>query len=143
MTAVMRRLACLLLVLIAIPAARADLQPLASAAYEYRSGLYNLQATELGGDEARAELQELMAGADQAAAEKLAESMVPAGYEVFGLWMSLVEIKTKLGKGLQAAYAAYLATENAMDFGTKGERLSGARQGVGEHRSRRRSAGSL
>jgi hypothetical protein len=69
MTAVMRRLACLLLVLIAIPAARADLQPLASAAHEYRSGLYNLQATELGGDDARAELQELMAGTDQAAAE--------------------------------------------------------------------------
>ena len=38
MTAVMRRLACLLLVLIAIPAARADLQPLASAAYSTAAG---------------------------------------------------------------------------------------------------------
>src|SRR5262245_6467351 len=119
MTAVMRRLACLLLVLIAVPAARADLQPLASAAYEYRSGLYNLRSTELGGDEARAELQDLMAGTDQAAAEKLAESMVPAGYEGYSLWMGLADIKAKLGKGLQAAYAAYLATENAMDSGEK------------------------
>src|SRR4029453_17789850 len=119
MTAVMRRLACLLLVLIAIPVARADLQPLASAAYEYRSSLYNLQATDQDADEARAALQDLLAGTDQAAAEKLAESMVPAGYEGFGLWMSLVEIKAKLGKGLQAAYAAYLATENAMDSGEK------------------------
>ncbi len=33
--------------------------------------------------------------------------------------MNLVEIKSKLGKGLQAAYAAYLATENAMDSGQK------------------------
>ena len=121
MTAVVRRLACLLLVLIAIPTARADLQPLASAAYEYRSSLYNLQATNQDADDARAELQELLAGTDQAAAEKLAESMVPAGYEVYGLWMSLVEIKSKLGKGLQAAYAAYLATENAMDSGQKAQ----------------------
>ena len=37
--------------------------------------------------------------------------MVPAGYENYQLWMSLDEIKTKLGKGLEAAYAAYLATE--------------------------------
>jgi alpha-2-macroglobulin len=121
MTAVVRRLACLLLVLIAIPAARADLQPLASAAYEYRSSLYNLRATNQDADDARAELQELMAGTDQAAAEKLAESMVPAGYEVYGLWMGLVEIKSKLRKGLQAAYAAYLATENAMDSGQKAQ----------------------
>ncbi|HJR21752.1 MAG TPA: MG2 domain-containing protein, partial [Dongiaceae bacterium] len=121
MTAVMRRLACLLFVVIAIPAARADLQPLASAAYEYRSGLYNLRATDLGGDEARAELEKLMSGPDQTAAETLAESMVPAGYEVFGLWMSLVDIKSRLGKGLQASYAAYLATENAMDSGQKAQ----------------------
>src|SRR4029450_7495827 len=115
MTAVMRRLACLLLVLIAIPVARADLQPLASAAYEYRSSLYNLQATDQDADDARPALQDLAAGADQAAAEKLAESMVPAGFEDYRLWMTLAEIKIKLGKGLQAAYAAYLATENAMD----------------------------
>ena len=121
MTAVMRRLACLLFVLIAIPAARADLQPLASAAYEYRSGLYNLRATDLSGDEARAELEELMSGPDQAAAETLAESMVPAGYEGFGLWMSLADIKSRLGKGLQASYAAYLATENATDSGQKAQ----------------------
>jgi uncharacterized protein YfaS (alpha-2-macroglobulin family) len=119
MTAVMRRLACLLLVLIAIPVARADLQPLASAAYEYRSSLYNLQATDQDADDARAALQDLAAGADQAAAEKLAESMVPAGIEDYRLWMTLAEVKTKLGKGLQAAYAAYLATENAMDQAEK------------------------
>src|SRR5262245_1505745 len=119
MTAVMRRLACLLLVLIAIPAARADLQPLASAAYEFRSSLYNVQGTGLDADEARAELQELAAGTDMAAAEKLAESMVPAGYEDYPFWMTLAEIKTKLGKGLQASYAAYLATENAPDNAQK------------------------
>ncbi|HKP22713.1 MAG TPA: alpha-2-macroglobulin, partial [Dongiaceae bacterium] len=119
MTAVMRRLARLLLVLIAIPVARADLQPLASAAYEYRSSLYNLQASDQEAEDARAALQELATGADQAAAEKLAESMVPAGFEDYRLWMTLAEVKTKLGKGLQAAYAAYLATENAMDQAEK------------------------
>ncbi|WP_162917658.1 alpha-2-macroglobulin family protein [Dongia deserti] len=115
MTAVMRRLACLLLVFIAIPLASADLRSLASAAYEYRNGLYNVPATDLDAAEAHAELQELAAGPDQAAAEKLAESMIPAGYEDYQLWMSLIEIKTKLSKGLEAAYAAFIATEAAFD----------------------------
>jgi len=115
MTAVMRRLACLLLVFIAIPAARADLQPLASAAYEYRNQILNLPATDLEAGEARAKLQEFAAGPDPKAAEAMAESMVPVGYEDYGLWMILVDVKTKLGKGLDAAYAAYLATEVAGD----------------------------
>lgn len=116
MTAVMRRLACLLLVLIAIPSASADLRPLASAACEHRNRLYNLPAIDLEAAEARAELQELAAGPDQAA-EKLAESMIPVGYEDYQLWMDLVAIKSSLGKGLQAAHAAYLATEAA--FGSR------------------------
>lgn len=119
MTAVMRRLACLLLVFIAIPSASADLRPLASAAYEYRNGLYNVPATDLDAAEARAELQELAAGPDLAAAETLAESMIPTGYEDYELWMSLAGIKSRLGKDLQGAYAAYLATEAAFDSGQK------------------------
>ena len=119
MTAVMRCLACLLLVFIAIPSANADLQPLASAAYEYRNQIQSVPATDLEADEARAKLQELAAGPDQKAAETMAESMVPVGYEDYRLWMTLVEIKTKLGKGLDAAYAAYLATEAAGDPGQK------------------------
>jgi len=118
MTAVVRRLACLLLlVLIVAPfgAARADLQQLASAAYEYRNGLYNVKAAEGEAEEAQATLQELTKGENQVAAEKQAESMVPAGYETYDLWMTLAEIKTKLGKSLDAAYAAYLATEAAGD----------------------------
>ncbi len=115
MTAVMRRLACLLLVLIAIPSASADLQPLASAAYEYRNQLLSKPATEAEAGEARADLQDLAAGPDQVAAETLAESMVPVGYEDYGMWMTLAEVKTKLGKELEAAFAAYLATEAAGD----------------------------
>ena len=72
MTAVMRRLACLLLVFIAIPSASADLQPLASAAYEYRNQLLNKPATDAEAGQARAELQDLAAGPDQVAAETLA-----------------------------------------------------------------------
>ncbi|HEV8389270.1 MAG TPA: alpha-2-macroglobulin, partial [Dongiaceae bacterium] len=119
MTAVMRRLACLLLVFIAIPSASADLQPLASAAYEYRSQLYNLKAADGEAEDARATLRELAAGDDPVAAEAQAESMVPAGYEDYQLWITLAQIKTKLNKGLDAAYAAYLATEAAQDSGQK------------------------
>src|SRR5262249_22425938 len=110
MTAVVRRLACLLLVLIVAPVAvaRADLQALSSAAYDYRNQLYSLKAATGEADEALARLQELAAGQDQAAAESQAESMVPAGYENYDLWMTLAQIKTKLNKGLDAAYAAYL-----------------------------------
>ncbi|MEZ5829934.1 MAG: MG2 domain-containing protein [Dongiaceae bacterium] len=115
----MRRLACLLLVLIAIPAARADLQPLASAAYEYRERLLSLRSTDLGEDEAHARLQTLVAGSDAAAAETLAESMVPAGYDDYQVWMTLVDIKAKLSKDLDAAYAGYLATEAADDSAQK------------------------
>src|SRR6185369_6989007 len=104
-------------VFIAIPSANADLQPLASAAYEYRSQILSVPATDLEADEARAKLQELTGEPDQKAAETMAESMVPVGYEDYRLWMTLVEIKTKLGKGLDAAYAAYLATQAAGDPG--------------------------
>jgi alpha-2-macroglobulin len=119
MTAVVRCLACLLLVLIAIPVASADLQPLASAAYEYRNKLYNLKAAEGEAGEAAATLRELAAGDDQAAAETQAESMVPAGFENYEFWITLAQIKSKLDKGLDAAYAAYLATEAANDQAQK------------------------
>ncbi|HET6161993.1 MAG TPA: alpha-2-macroglobulin [Dongiaceae bacterium] len=115
MTAVVRRLALLLLVFIAIPSASADLQQLASAAYEYRNQLYNVKAADGEAEEARARLQELAANQDQVAAETQAESMVPAGYEDYQLWITLAQIKTKLNKGLDAAYAGYLATEAAGD----------------------------
>jgi uncharacterized protein YfaS (alpha-2-macroglobulin family) len=115
MTAVVRRLACLLLVLIAIPSAHADLQSLASAAYDYRNRLYSVKATDLEAADARAELETLAAGPDQAAAETMAESMIPPGYEDYQLWISLAGIKSKLNKGLEASYAAYLATEAAFD----------------------------
>ena len=106
MTAVARCLACLLLVFIAIPLASADLQPLASAAYEYRNKLYNAKAAEGEAAEATATLQALAAGDNQAAAEAQAESMVPAGYENYELWITLAQIKSKLDKGLEASYAA-------------------------------------
>ena len=120
MTAVMRRLACLLLVLIAIPAARADLQPLASAAYEYRSRLYSVPTTELDADDgarraAGADGRTRPSGGGEAGGEHGAGGL----RGLSDLWMSLADIKTKLGKGLQAAYAAYLATENAIDSGQK------------------------
>lgn len=118
MTAVMRRLACVLIALFAIVApdlAAADLQQLNSAAYEYRNRLYSLQAAQGDYDLLRADLDALAASGDQVAAETLAESMVPAGYESYALWRSLIDIKTKLGKGLEAAYAAYLATEATGD----------------------------
>jgi uncharacterized protein YfaS (alpha-2-macroglobulin family) len=115
MSAVVRRLACLLLVLIAVPlsAAKADLQALASAAYEYRNQLYNLKAFDGDAQEAADALRALAAGQDQAAAEAHVQSMVPAGYENYELWITLAQIKTNLDKGLDAAYAAYLATEAA------------------------------
>src|SRR5262245_37591836 len=122
MTAVMRRVACLLLlVFVAAPlnTASADLQQLSSAAYEYRNSLYNLPAADVDADEARSNLEALAAGPDQVAAETLAESMVPAGYEDYRLWATLTQIKTRLGKGLEATYAAYLAMEYA---GEPGER---------------------
>ncbi|HEY1384319.1 MAG TPA: alpha-2-macroglobulin [Dongiaceae bacterium] len=117
MSAVLRRLACLLLVFIAVPmsAARADLQLLSSAAYDYRNQLYNLKAAEGEAEDAAARLKDLAAGQDQAAAEKQAESMVPAGFESYELWMTLAQIKSRLNKGLDAAYAAYLAAEAAGD----------------------------
>src|SRR5919108_5684373 len=108
MTAVMRRLACLfLLVFVVAPfgTAAADLDELSSAAYEYRGRLYNLPPAEGDPDEARLRLEELAAGPDQVSAETLAESMVPAGYEDHQLWATLAQIKTRLGKGLEAAYA--------------------------------------
>jgi hypothetical protein len=115
MSAVLRRLAFLLLVFIAAPlsVAHADLQALASAAYDYRNHLYNLKAAEGEADEADAKLQDLAAGQDQVGAEKQAESMVPAGYESYELWITLAQIKIRLNKGEDAAYAAYLATEAA------------------------------
>ncbi len=122
MTAVMRRLACLvLLVATFVPSgtATADLQSLSSAAYEYRGRLYGQPAAEGEPEDARRTLDELAAGADQVAAETLAESMVPAGYEDYQLWMTLVQIKGKLGKGLDAAYAAYLAMDAAGERGQK------------------------
>src|SRR5690348_8035219 len=115
MSAVVRCLACLLLVFIAIPVASADLQPLASAAYEYRNKLYNAKAAQGEAGEAASTLRELAAGDDQVAAETQAESMVPAGYENYELWITLAQVKSKLDKGLEAAYAAYLATEAAND----------------------------
>ena len=118
MTAVMRRLASLFVALVAIVApnlAAADLQQLSSAAYEYRNNLYSVPPSSGDYEQLRAQLDDLMAGTDQAAAETLAEGMVPAGYENYDLWRSLFEIKTKLGKGLDAAYVAYLATEYAPD----------------------------
>ncbi|HEX6118188.1 MAG TPA: hypothetical protein VFZ03_01980, partial [Dongiaceae bacterium] len=115
MSAVLRRLACLLLVFVAVPfsSARADLQALASAAYEYRNQLYNLKAFDGDAQGAADALRALAAGQDQVAAENQVESMVPAGYENYALWIALAQIKTKLDKGLDAAYAAYLATEAA------------------------------
>ncbi|MGH6893600.1 MAG: hypothetical protein ACREEP_15220, partial [Dongiaceae bacterium] len=100
-------------------AATADLQSLASAAYEYRNRLYNLPAADGDAEEARGALRELAAGADQVAAETLAESMVPAGYEDYQLWMMLAQVKGKMGKGLDGAYAAYLAMEAAGEPGQK------------------------
>jgi uncharacterized protein YfaS (alpha-2-macroglobulin family) len=119
MTAALRGLACLLLVLIAIPAASADLQPLASDAYEYRNRLLGVSPADLEAGEARAELQALAAGPDAQAAETMAESMVPMGYEDYRLWMALVDVKTRLDKGLEAAYAAYLAVESAQESAQK------------------------
>ena len=116
MTAVMRRFACLLIAFvgIAVPGlAAADLQELSSAAYEYRNRLYSLPAAESDYEQSRADLDALVAAQDQVGAEILAESMVPAGYENYALWRSLTEIKSKLGKGLDATYAAFLATEYA------------------------------
>jgi uncharacterized protein YfaS (alpha-2-macroglobulin family) len=115
MSAVLRRLACLLLVFTAVPlsVAKADLQALASAAYEYRNQLYNLKAFDGDAQEAADALRSLSAGQDQVAAENQAESMVPAGHEDYELWIALAQIKTRLDKGLDAAYAAYLATEAA------------------------------
>src|SRR5215470_6313600 len=117
MSAVLRRLACLLLVFITVPlsAAHADLQLLSSAAYDYRNQLYNLKAAEGEAEDAAAKLKDLAAGQDQVAAETQAESMVPAGFESYELWITLTQIKTKLNKGLDAAYAAFLATEAAGD----------------------------
>jgi alpha-2-macroglobulin len=111
MTAVARILACLLLAFIAIPVATADLQSLASAAHEYRNRLNNLKAADGDSLEAAATLRQLAGGSDPAAAEAQAESMVAAGYENYVLWTTLREIKSKLGKDLDAVYAAYLATE--------------------------------
>src|SRR5690349_14388525 len=107
MTAVMRRFICLLCVLftVVLPGmAAADLQELGSAAYEYRNRLYGVPAASGYYEQLRADLDAAMAGEDQVAAETLAESMVPAGYENFELWRSLYDIKAKLGKGLDAAY---------------------------------------
>ena len=118
MTAVMQRLACLfLLVFVVAPfgSAAADLDELSAAAYEYRGRLYNLPPAEGDPDEARLRLEELAAGPDQVAAETLAESMVPAGYEDHQLWATLAQIKTKLGKGLEATYAAFLAKDMAYE----------------------------
>ena len=91
MSAVLRRLACLLLVFTAVPlsVAKADLQALASAAYEYRNQLYNLKAFDGDAQEAADALRSLSAGQDQVAAENQAESMVPAGYENYELWIAL------------------------------------------------------
>jgi uncharacterized protein YfaS (alpha-2-macroglobulin family) len=121
MTAVVRRLACLLLLVFTVApfAAKADLQSLASAAYEYRNTLYNLQAADGESEDAHATLRTLAAGDDPAAAQTQAESMVPAGFEDYELWITLAQIKIKLNKGLDAAYAAYLATEAAGDSGQK------------------------
>ncbi len=124
MTAVMRRFACLFVALIGIVAphlAAADLQQLSSAAYEYRNGLYSVPPSSGDYEQLRAQLDDLMAGTDQAAAETLAEGMVPAGYENYDLWRSLFDIKTRLGKGLDAAYAAYLASDYAPDSAAKAE----------------------
>ncbi len=129
MTAVVRRfavsrLACLLCILftVGLPGiAAADLQELGSAAYEYRNRLYGVPAASGSYEEIRADLDALIAGEDQVAAETLAESMVPAGFENIDLWRSLYDIKVKLGKGLDAAYAAYLATEYAPDSTVKAE----------------------
>jgi hypothetical protein len=117
MTAVVRRLACLLLVFVVLPigVAAADLAALSSAAYEYRNGLYNHPAAQGDADELFVRLEELAAGTDQAAAETLAESMMPAGHETYQLWATLAQIKTKLGKGLEAAYAAFLAKDSATE----------------------------
>ena len=119
MTAVMRRVACLfLLALIVTPlgVAHADiLQQLSSAAYEYRNSLYNKKSVESDAGEARARFDELVQAGDLAGAEAQAESMVPAGYETYDLWMSLSDVKAKLGRKLEVAYTAYLATEAAGD----------------------------
>jgi hypothetical protein len=118
MTAVMRRFACLLIAVVGLVTpgiAAADLQQLSSAAYEYRNRLYGVPAAQGSYEEARAELDVLVAGPDQAVAETLAESMVPAGYENYQLWRDLAVIKTRLGKGLDAAYAAFMATEQAYE----------------------------
>lgn len=142
MTAVARSLACLLLVFIAIPVAAADLQSLASAAHEYRSRLYNLKAADGDSLEAAATLRQLASGSDPPAAEAQAESMVAAGYENYVLWITLREIKSKLGKGLDAVYAAYRATEAV---GTETEKVAAllARQGAGKGQAPRRGAGGL
>src|SRR5690606_7529553 len=89
MTAVMRRFVCLFAVILGIAApglAAADLQELGAAAYEYRNRLYGVAAAEGPYEEVRAELDALIAGEDHAAAEALAESMVPAGYDNYQLW---------------------------------------------------------
>ncbi|MBL9034910.1 MAG: alpha-2-macroglobulin family protein [Rhodospirillaceae bacterium] len=124
MTAVMRRFVCLFAVILGIAApglAAADLQELGAAAYEYRNRLYGVAAAEGPYEEVRAELDALIAGEDHAAAEALAESMVPAGYDNYQLWRDLAAIKTRLGKGLDAGYAAYLATEMAFDTPQRAE----------------------
>jgi uncharacterized protein YfaS (alpha-2-macroglobulin family) len=124
MTAVMRRLFCLLCVFVtvALPGiAAADLQEISSAAYEYRNRLYSVPAASGYYEQLRADLDAAMSGEDQVAAETLAESMVPAGHENFELWRSLYDITVKLGKGLDAAYVAFLATEYAPDSTAKAE----------------------
>jgi uncharacterized protein YfaS (alpha-2-macroglobulin family) len=118
MTAVMRRFFCLLVTFAGILAptlAAADLQELGSAAYEYRNRLYGIPAASGYYEQVRADLDTLLTGTDMVAAETLAESMVPAGYDNYALWRDLSTIKTKLGKGLDAAYAAYMASEMAYE----------------------------
>ncbi len=124
MTAVMRRFACLIIAILGMAApglAAADLQELSAAAYDYRNRLYSVPAADGAYEQLRADLDALIAGEDQVTTEILAESMVPAGYENYQLWRDLTGIKTKLGKGLDAAYAAFLATEVAYEAPQRSE----------------------